>query len=254
LMRCRERGSLPRVSGQLGNFVRTNSEALLAVRSRRDDVDYSKGIAITSGAFVDDTTHIEIVRYPAGSDSMSLLTTVLTDDGSGMPRWLRWLGNVARHPFQFMKALVPFGWAKRTAILLVMQPVNNYLRYELRRRWYWPFGKKLDTAVADKPVPVYLPIANQVARRMAEKMDGIPQSGLIEVIFNKASTAHILGGCPIGLTPEDGAVDPAGKLFGYDRFYVVDGSIVPANLGVNPSLTITALAEHVMSEVPPKGE
>jgi len=253
LMRCRERGSLPRISSELGNYVRTNSEALLAVRSRRDDVDYSRGIAITSGGFVDEHTHIEVVRYPAGSDSMSMLATILTDGGGRVPRWLRWIGNAFRHPLRFVRASVPFGWAKRSAILLVMQPVNSYLRYRLRRRWWWPFGETLDTAlVGDKPVPVYLPIANDVARRMAEKMDGVPQSGFLEVLFNKASTAHILGGCPIGLTPEDGVVDPKSRLFGYERFYVVDGSIIPANLGVNPSLTITAMAEHAMSHVPVK--
>jgi cholesterol oxidase len=250
LMRCRDSGALPNVSPQLGNFVRTNSEALLGVRSQRKDVDYSKGIAITSGAYVDDRTHIEIVRYPAGSDSMSLLTTVLTDDGPGMPRWLRWIGNLLRHPLRALKNASPFGWAKRTAILLVMQPVDNYLRYRMRRRWYWPFGKILDTElVGDKPAPVYIPIANEIARRMAVKMDGIPQSGLIEVSMNKASTAHILGGCPIGATVEDGAVDVESRLYGYERFYVVDGSIIPANLGVNPSLTITAMAEHAMSKI-----
>lgn len=254
LMRCKEAGSLPKLSAALGTYVRTNSEALLAVRSRRDDVDYSKGIAITSGAFVDDKTHVEVVRYPSGSDSMSLLTTVLTDDGPGLPRWLRWIGNVLRHPLRFLRSTVPFGWARRTAILLVMQPVDNHLRYELRRPWYWPFSKKLDSAPgAGEPAPVYIPVANQVARRMAEKMDGIPQSGLIEVLGNKASTAHILGGCPIGETPDDGVVDARSRVFGYDDMFVIDGSIIPANLGVNPSLTITAMAEHAMSHVPAKG-
>jgi len=253
LMRCKERGSLPKLSDALGTFVRTNSEALLAVRSKKADVDHSKGIAITSGAFVDDKTHVEVVRYPDGSDSMSLLTTVLTDDGPGVPRWLRWLGNVLAHPFRFLRASIPFGWARRTAILLVMQPVDNHLRYVLRRPWYWPFSKKLDSAPgAGEPAPVYISVANQVARRMAEKMDGIPQSGLIEVLGNKASTAHILGGCPIGDAPEDGVVDMRSRVFGYDDLWVVDGSVIPANLGVNPSLTITAMAEHAMSLVPPK--
>ncbi|WP_394847674.1 GMC family oxidoreductase [Pendulispora brunnea] len=253
LMRCKENGSLPKISEQLGNFVRTNSEALLAVRSRRNDVDYSRGIAITSGAYVDDNTHIEIVRYPAGSDSMTLLATILTGGEGSIPRWLRWIGNIVRHPIKFVQVHIPFGWAKRTAILLVMQPVDNYLRYSMRRRWYWPFSRKLDTSlVGDRPVPVYIPIANRIAQLMAKKMNGIAQSGLLEVLFNKASTAHILGGCPIGLTPDDGAVDPKSHLFGYDDFYVVDGSIVPANLGVNPSLTITAMAEHAMSHIPPK--
>jgi cholesterol oxidase len=253
LMRCKDRGSLPKLSPQLGSYLRTNSEALLAVRSRRDDVDYSKGIAITSGAFVDDKTHVEIVRYPAGSDSMAMLTTILTGDGPHVPRWLRWMGNVLRHPLRFLRVSIPFGWAKRTAILLVMQPVDNHMRYVMRRPWYWPFTKKVDSDHGDGPkVPVYIPMANEIARRMAAKMDGVPQSGLIEVLLNKASTAHILGGCPIGLSAEDGVVDPSAKVFGYDDFYVVDGSIIPANLGVNPSLTITAMAELAMSKVPEK--
>ena len=253
LMKCRERGSLPAISLQLGSFVRTNSEALLAVTSNRKDVDYSKGIAISAGAFVDDKTHIEIVRYPAGSDSMGILTTVLTDDGPGMPRWLRWMGNMLKKPREVLRILVPFGWAKRTAILLVMQPVDNYLRYVRRRRWYWPFSKTTDTALAtDRPAPVYIPIANEVAKKLAKKMDGTAQSGIIEVLMNRASTAHILGGCPIGMSADTGVVDPHGRLFGYENFLVVDGSIIPANLGVNPSLTITAMAEHVMSHVPAK--
>jgi cholesterol oxidase len=253
LARCKARGSLARLSDRLGDFVRTNSEALLAVRSRKKGVDYSKGIAITSGAYVDDKTHIEIVRYPSGSDAMSLLATVLTDDGPGIPRWLRWVGNVVRHPLQFLRALVPFGWAKKASILLVMQPVDSHLRYRLRRRWYWPFSKTLDSEHGPAGrVPVYLPIANQVARRMAEKMNGVPQSGIPEVLFGKATTAHILGGSPMGLSPEQGVVDTQCRAFGYENLFVVDGSIIPANLGVNPSLTITAMAEYAMSHVPAK--
>ncbi len=253
LMKCKERGSLAKLSPQLGQYLRTNSEALLAIRSQKDDVDYSKGIAITSGVFVDDKTHIEVVRYPAGSDALAPLATVLTDGGGSLPRWLRWIGTVLRHPLQFLRTIVPFGWAKKSAILLVMQPVDNHLTYRLRRRWYWPFSKKLDSAPgAGEPAPTYIPVANLVAKKMAQKMEGVPQSGLLEVLFDKASTAHILGGCPIGESAEDGVVDPKSRAFGYDDLYVVDGSIIPANLGVNPSLTITAMAEHAMSHVPPR--
>jgi cholesterol oxidase len=121
----------------------------------------------------------------------------------------------------------------------------------LKRRWYWPFSKKLDSAPgAGEPAPTYIPVANLVAKKMAAKMDGVPQSGLLEVLFDKASTAHILGGCPIGLTEEDGVVDVKSRAYGYEDLYIVDGSIIPANLGVNPSLTITAMAEHAMSHVP----
>lgn len=255
LMRCKDRGSLAKLSNSLGHYLRTNSEALLGVRSRKPDVDYSRGIAITSGVFVDDKTHIEVVRYPAGSDALAPLATVLTEGGGSIPRWLRWIGTVVRHPLQFLRTAIPFGWAKKTAILLVMQPIDNHLKYRLRRRWYWPFSKKLDSDRGDgPPVPVYIPVANLVAKKLAAKMDGVPESGLLEVLLGKASTAHILGGCPIGMTPDDGVVDPQSRVFGYDDLYVVDGSIIPANLGVNPSLTITAMAEQAMTHVAPRQE
>jgi len=253
LMRCKERGSLPRLSNALGEYVRTNSEALLGVRSRRTDVDHSRGIAITSGVYVDEKTHVECVRYGAGSDALAPLATVLTDGGPPWPRWMRWVGEIAKSPLSFLRTLVPFGAAKHGIILLVMQPIDSHLRYVLRRSRVWPFGKVLDTerGKAD-PVPVYFPIAQQIAKRMAEKMDGIPQSGIIEVLLDKATTAHILGGCPIGTSPDHGVVDTRSMAFGHEGLYVVDGSIIPANLGVNPSLTITAMAEYAMSQVPPK--
>ena len=255
LMRCKERGTLGKLSRHLGSYLRTNSEALLGVRSNRDDVDYSKGIAITSGVFVDDKTHIEVVRYPKGSDALAPLATVLTSGGGWLPRPLRWLGTILRHPLQFLRSVIPFGWAQKSAILLVMQPVDNHLAYRLRRPWYWPFSKKLDSDHGEgEPAPTYIPVANLVAKKLAKKMEGTPQSGLLEVLLGKASTAHVLGGCPIGLTSEDGVVDPQSRAFGYDDLYIVDGSVIPANLGVNPSLTITAMAEHAMAHVPARAE
>jgi cholesterol oxidase len=252
-MRSKDRGSLPHLSSALGDFVRTNSEAIIGVRSRRDDVDYSRGIAITSGVYVDDKTHIECVRYSAGSDALAPLATVLTEGGPPWPRWMRWVGEVVRHPVTFLRTLNPIGASKRGVILLVMQPLDSHLRYVLRRSRLWPFEKHIDTDRGTaKPVPVYHPVAHEVARRMAEQMDGIPQSGIIEVLLDKATTAHILGGCPIGTSPEHGVVDTQGRAFGHEGLYIVDGSIIPANLGVNPSLTITAMAEHVMSHVPAK--
>jgi cholesterol oxidase len=253
LLRCKERGSLPRLSSALGGYVRTNSEALLGVRSRRNDVDYSRGIAITSGVYVDDKTHIECVRYGAGSDALAPLATLMTEGGPPWPRWARLLGEIVKHPLSFLRTLVPFGAAKRGVILLVMQPVDNHMKYVLRRSRVWPFRKVLDTEAGQAaPPPVYFPLAQKVARRMAEEMDGIPQSGVLEVLFDKATTAHILGGCPIGESPERGVVDTRARAYGHEGLYVVDGSIIPANLGVNPSLTITAMAEHAMSQVPPK--
>jgi cholesterol oxidase len=252
LMRCKARGSLPALSTTLGTYVRTNSEALLAARARGNEIDHSRGIAITSGVLVDDHTHVEVVRYPRGSDAISALTTVLTDGGRA-PRILHWLWALLRHPLVALRLLIPFGFAVRTAILLVMQPIDSHLRWVLRRRWWWPFSQKLDSAAGAGPkAPVYLPIANETARRLAKKMGGDPQSGLVEVIANRATTAHILGGCPIGASAADGVVDSGSRVFGYRNLYVVDGSIIPANLGVNPSLTITAMAERAMSEIPPR--
>jgi len=247
LLRCKERGSLPRVSERLGDYVRTNSEALLAVTARRGDVDYSRGIAISSGVDADEHTHVEIVRYGKGHDAMALLSTHLTGAGPPWPRWLRWVGNALRHPLDFVRAHWPFGWARRTAILLVMQPLANHMRLELGRR---PWGRALTSRLSNgQRPPTYMPLANALAERMARKMDGVPQSGLHEVFLGTSSTAHILGGATMGSSPEEGVCDPQGRVFGYDDLYVADGSLVPANLGVNPALTITALAEHVMSRI-----
>jgi len=248
LLRCKARGSLPALSDQLGNYVRTNSEALLGVKARTDQVDYSEGIAITSGIHPDDDTHVEIVRYGKGHDFMALLTTVLTGGGPPWPRWLRWLGNLVRHPLQAARAHWPFGFARRSAILLVMQPVSSFLRVVLRRR---PWGLSLSSQLSGGPrPPTYLPLANRLAERLAAKMHGTPQSILPEVLVNTSSTAHILGGATMGRSPAEGVCDAQGRVFGYEGLWIADGSLVPANLGVNPSLTITALAEHVMSNVP----
>jgi cholesterol oxidase len=252
LLECKARGSLPGLSDQLGNWVRTNSEALLGATARDDAVDYSQGIAITSGVWPDENTHVEIVRYGKGQDFMALMATYLTGGGPPWPRWLRWLGNLVRHPIGFARAHWPFGWAKRTAILLVMQPISNFMRLRLRRR---PWGRRLASETGGERPPTYLPLANRLAERMAEKMHGTPGSVLLEVLANTSSTAHILGGATMGSAPAEGVCDERGRVFGYENLWVADGSLVPANLGVNPSLTITALAEYVMSNVPenPRG-
>jgi cholesterol oxidase len=251
LFRCKDRGSLPYISNQLGTFVRTNSEALVGSTARGRDVDYSQGIAIASGFYPNDDTHIEMVRYGAGHDFMATLGTLLTGGGGRVPRWSRLAGNILRHPVDFVRLLIPFGWAKRTGILLVMQPLHNYMSLKIKRRWWWPFSKKVDSEWStEAAVPKFFPVANDVAERLAVKMNGIPGSLLPEVLFHLTSTAHILGGCPMGERPEEGVLDPYGRVFGYENFYIADGSIIPVNLSVNPSLTITALAEWVMSHVP----
>jgi cholesterol oxidase len=159
-----------------------------------------------------------------------------------------------RHPIEFLRTCVPWGWAQRTLILLVMQTSNNHMRMLLKRRWWWPFGDGLTTEAQGSEVPRYLPAANNAARWVAKKLNGIPVSSITEVILDIPTTAHILGGCAMGRTVAEGVIDPQNRVHGYPGLYVVDGSMIGGNLGVNPSLTITALAERAMGFVPTKDE
>ena len=253
LLQCKNRGSLPKLSDQLGNFVRTNSEALVGVKAKKKDIDYSKGIAITSGIYPDEHTHIETVRFGKGQDAMAGLGTLLVGGGSKWPRFLYFLGTIIRHPFKFLKNLNVFGWAQRSTILLVMQKIDNYMRFEYKSRW-WRLGRQSMNSHwdTDKKVPSYIPIANDFAERMAKKVKGEPLSVLPEVLFNTSTTAHILGGCVMSESSVEGVIDHAGEIHGYKGLYVIDGSMVPVNLSVNPSLTITAMAEYIMSKISDK--
>jgi cholesterol oxidase len=255
LLRCRAEGTLPRLSPMLGARVRTNSESLTAATSKRSDVDYSKGLAITSSIYPDRVTHIEPVRFPAGSDLLGLLlATRLTDAAHPLLRPLKWAWNTLRHPTVFLRTLWPFGWARRTVILLVMQTLENSLRVHRRRRWWWPFRPALVSEREDdrEKAPVCIPQAQEAAGILAQKIDGIALNTLNEVLLNLGTTAHILGGCAMGPDSRSGVIDGGNQVYGHPGLYVVDGSMIPANLGVNPSLTITAMAEHAMSRIPPK--
>lgn len=254
LMKCKEQGLLPDLSDSLGNYVRTNSESILTVDSSDTSVDWNDQIAITSGIYADDTTHIEMVRYNKGSDLLSGLLTVMTNGGGKFPRWIRLLGNIARHPVRFLKALWLPGQSARQSILLVMQTDENYLNLRYRPRW-WKFGRPGITSTVPEGrdrVRSYIPVANQVAAMMAKRMKGYPKSMWSEVLLDAPTTAHILGGCSMADAPDSGVVGFDGQVFGYPNLFVADGSVVPANLGVNPSLTITALSEYIMSQVPEK--
>ncbi|MBL8111496.1 MAG: GMC family oxidoreductase [Acidobacteria bacterium] len=255
LLKCKEAGSIPNLPAALGAFSRTNSEALLGLTSRtRDDV--WQGVAIAAHAQIDDVTSMEIVRFRKGNDVMLLLGTPLTDGGGNVPRAVRWMGNVLRHPIQFLLTAKPWDKAKKSQVLLVMQTRDSHMTLERARTWYSPFRRVLTsrTPPGVAPIPAYIPIANQIARELAQELDAVPQSSLNEVLLDVSTTAHILGGCSIGASGDTGVVDHLARVFGHEGLYVLDGSIVGANLGVNPSLTITALSEHAMSRVAPRGE
>ncbi len=249
LMRMKAGGSLPAVSDRLGHDVRTNSESLIGVRFPGKRFDMSKGIAIGSGIHIDEHTHIEATRYSRGSDVLGLLATMLVD-GKGRRRILKWIAAAFRHPIKFARAGWPFGFARQTLILLVMQTIDATLQMRMRRRWFWPFGKLLTTE--GTRIPTNIPKANALAERAAKDLGGIAITSSTEILFDMPMTAHCIGGCVMGTDAEHGVIDAEHRVFGYRNLYVIDGSAVGANLGVNPSLTITALAERAMSFIPAK--
>ena len=254
LAECSDRGSLPRMSSRLGELVRTNSESINAVTAPSDERDFAKSVAISSSIYPDPDTHIEVVTYGRRADSMSHLFTLLTGQGTKLSRPLLWLGQIVRHPLRFLRLLRPGRWSRRTVILLVMQTLDNAIRLRPKRRLLGR-GVKLQTEQdPEKPTATFIPAADAAARWMAERTGGVAQSGINEAIFNIPTTAHILGGAAIGADREHGVVDARNQVFGYENLMVCDGAAIPANPGVNPSLTITAMAEHAMSQVPAKEE
>ena len=251
LMRLKERGSLPAISDRLGHDVRTNSESIVGVRFPGTDRDMSKGIAIGSGIHIDRFTHIEACRYPRGSDVLGLMATLLVN-GTGRGRIAKWIGSAFRHPVRFARAAWPFGFAQQTLIFLVMQTIDATLQMQLRRRWWWPFEKLLTTE--GERIPTNIPQANAFTEAAAATFGGIPITSSSEILFDMPMTAHCIGGCVMGKDASEGVIDSQHRVFGYHNLFVVDGSAVGANLGVNPSLTITALAERAMSFIPAKRE
>jgi cholesterol oxidase len=256
LFHLREKGSLPAISNQLGKRVRTNSESLIGVRVPRSSEDLSKGVAIGSGVYIDEHTHIEAVRYPEGSDTMGMLATILTGGRPGPGRIGLWIRNLVvsffRHPLKTLRLLQPIRFARESVILLCMQALEGHIDMQWERHLYWPFRKFL-VSRGDR-VPTYIPKANEFAQKFAQIAGGTAMSMLPEILFDVPGTAHCLGGCVMGSAPENGVVDYRNRVFGYRNMYVCDGSVVAANLGVNPSLTITALAERAMSYIPPASE
>ncbi|MBM9504711.1 GMC oxidoreductase [Actinacidiphila acididurans] len=257
----RDSGDLPRISARLGELTRTNSEALVGAqtterRYRRRHPgrvpDFTQGVAITSSVHPDDHTHIEPVRYGRGSNAMGSLSTLAAPHGGRLPRWAEFLGNYLRHPVLALRSLSNRRWSERTIIGLVMQTHDNSLTTYRKARGV---GKGLLTARQGHgtPNPVHIPEGARAAELLAEEINGFAGSNLGE-LTGRPMTAHFLGGCPIGEDAAQGVVDPYHRLHGHPGISVVDGAAVSANLGVNPSLTITAQAERAMALWPNKGE
>ena len=252
LFRCREiTKALPNISKRLGDNVRTNSEALLGSISRENKHDFSQGIAITSIFNADAITSIEPVRYPTGSGLMRMLGAPLLAEGDKLSvRWLKALGMMLTHPLDFLRTHFLPGWANKTTIVLVMQTAENMMRVRLGRHLFTLFRRGLVTEPdKENSVPSKIDIGHHVTRSFAEKTNGVPAGSIVETLLNIPTTAHFIGGVPFGLSAEDGVIGLDCQVHNYPGLYVIDGSIVPANPGVNPSLTITALAEYAMSRV-----
>ncbi len=254
LFHCRDvTKSLNRISHKLGDNVRTNSENIMGVTSRDKHIDHSKGIAISSIFQADDITRIEPVRYPDGSSFIRVMTAPHVAGNSAVLRALKTLWEVIRHPIDFLYAKFFSRWARYTTILLIMQVEENLTHIRLGRNLFTLFRKGLVIKPdANNPPPKQIPIGNYVTRRLAQKANGIPQAAFTDSLFNFPTTAHLMGGVPFGKNDHEGVIDMDFQVFNYPGLYVVDGSVMPANPGVNPSLTITALAEYAMSKVAKK--
>ena len=258
LHQARRRGDLPGLSPRLGTLTRTNSEALVGASAPRVDPDrpLTRGVAITSSFFPEPATHVEPVRYAPGSNVMALLQTVLTRGGPRRSRWLGLLGRygseLVRRPVTTVRALIPYRWSERTAIALVMQALDNSLDTSLRRGRLGR-SRLVSRQGPGEPNPTWIPAAHEVATLLAEELGGVA-GGSWGDVANMPLTAHFLGGCPIGVTAVEGVVDPYQRVHGYPTLHVFDGAAVTANLGVNPSLTITAQAERAASLWPVRGE
>ncbi len=253
LANCQLSGDLPRLSHRLGELVRTNSEAILAVTAKNDDVEYGTSVAISSSFFPDDDTHIENVTYGQGGDMMGWTFTLLTGEGNRLTRPLKFIATSVLHPISSLRLISTYHWSRRTVILLVMQTLDNSLSLRPKKN-FWGGWRLTTEEDAENPNPRFIPAANRAAELAAKHMNGTAQSSVFEVLANVPTTAHFMGGAVIGRDTNSGVVDHFNRAFGYDNLLVTDGSTMPANPGVNPSLTITAIAEHAMTAVPPKVE
>ena len=258
LFKMRDSGTLPKLSDKLGVLTRTNSESIVGAgrMEARPDLDLTHGVAITSSIHPTPDTHVEPCRYGKGSNAMGLLQTLMTDGpgpgGSDVPRWKQLFINAGRDPRGMLRMLSPRRWSERTMISLVMQHLDNSITTYTKKGALG--GRRMTSKQGHgEPNPTWIPVGNEVTRRIAEKIDGVA-GGTWGELFNIPLTAHFLGGAAIGDSPEHGVIDPYQRVYGYPTLHVMDGAAISANLGVNPSLSITAQAERAASLWPNKGE
>jgi cholesterol oxidase len=241
--------TLPNLSDTLGYELRTNAETLSAVSGAAEKLN--NGLAITSVFHPNPHTHAEIVKYPDNSNAMKWFFGLSAEGSSTIAgRIWKLIRKTLTHPLQFLKTVFNFRWSTRLVIFLVMQTVDNAMRMKWKKTLFG--GKmKIDNR-GQKRVPAYIPVGQEIMERYAKKVKGVAQNILLEVLFDRPTTAHILGGCPMSETSETGVVDKDLRVHGYPQFYITDGSVIQGNIGVNPSLTITAMAEYAMSRVAQK--
>lgn len=238
--------TLPMLSDRLGENVLTNSEMLSGVVAA--DRKLNNGLAISSVFDADEDTHIELCKFPNNSGAMVKLAVMAAGNGTPLVRTAKMLGNMITKPIDFLRSVFHWRVAERSIIFLIMQSLPNAMKMKLKNGLFGT-SLKFDND-SNQKVPSFIGIGQQALERYAKKVNGVPQNAATEVLFGLASTAHILGGCPMGDSPATGVVNERFEVFGYPRFYILDGTIVPCNLGVNPSLTITALSEYAMAQIP----
>lgn len=249
LASCKYSGSLPRVSDRLGELVRTNSETVVGVRMSRDHQSW-KDVAVSSRLTIDADTQVEILTEGRNADLYSLFFTMLVGDGNHFTQPLKWLGNILSYPVNALKTLWPFGWSRRALLMLVIQARDNSICMRAKKRWFARGYRIVTEEALEKPAPVFVEAGHRAAKWLAQRTGGIPLSSVAEVV-NIPTTVHLFGGAFIGKDASNGVVDENLRVFGYQNLLVCDAAAMPANPGVNPALTITAMAEYAMAQIPP---
>ena len=251
LHRMKSNGNL-KLSDALGKLSRTNSESLVGAIMPKSKMDFSEGAAITSSFFPNKNTHVEPVRYGKGSNMMGLLQTIMTSSDSALVRTKQWISTAIQQPTLIFRILNVRKWSERSVIALVMQNLNSSVTV-FESKDFLGSRKLSSKNDASNPNPTWIPEANEVAERIANNYGGFA-AGNVGNLIGAPFTAHFVGGCVIGKNKDEGVIDPYHRVWGYPTLHILDGSTITANLGVNPSLTITAQAERAISMWPINGE